>query len=78
LTADLNDYGLLIESSYLVVPDVLQPCVRYELIMAGEARTSVINRSMEEQTNILTARLTWYFSATALVPTPASQSASTH
>ncbi len=60
LTADFTDYGLLLESGYFIIPDVLQPFVRYELILADDARTPVVNGDMEEQTNILTAGFNWY------------------
>lgn len=57
---DFNDYGLLVEAGYFVVPDVLQPFVRYELILADDARGPVVDGSMSEQTDILTAGLNWY------------------
>lgn len=60
LTADFNDFGLLIESGYFVIPDVLQPYVRYELILADDGRMPVASGSMEQRTNIFTVGLNWY------------------
>ena len=60
LTDDFNDFGLLVESGYFVIPDVLQSFARYELILADDARMPVVNGSMEEQTHIITAGFNWY------------------
>lgn len=57
---NFDDFGLLAEGGYFVIPDQLQPFVRYELIVADEGRTPVADGSMEDLTSILTAGFNWY------------------
>ncbi|MEX2672713.1 MAG: porin [Phycisphaeraceae bacterium] len=57
---DFDDFGLLLEGGYFIVPDKIQPFVRYEMITQDDARADVVNGVSSEHTNILTAGVNWY------------------
>ncbi|MFW6038987.1 MAG: hypothetical protein ACOC9P_00740, partial [bacterium] len=58
--ADFDDYGLLVEGGYFLVPDEVQPFVRYELLVQDDARGDVMAGSSEEHTSVITAGFNWY------------------
>lgn len=58
--ADFDDYGLLAEAGFFVVPDTIQPFVRYELILQDDDRADVMAGSSEEETSLVTAGFNWY------------------
>jgi len=60
ISRNFDDYGLLVESGYFLVPDTFQPFLRYQWIHADDARAPVINGTMEENTHILTGGFNWY------------------
>jgi len=60
MDADYDDFGLLVESGYFLVPDKLQPYVRYELIIQDDRRTNVVSGANNEYTNLVTAGVNWY------------------
>jgi len=57
---DFDDFGVLLEAGYFLVPDILQPFVRYELIVQDEARSGVAGGTADEETSLFTAGLNWY------------------
>ncbi len=57
---NFNDYGLLVEAGYFVVPNTLQPFARYELILQDDSRPGVTSGATNEDTSIVTAGFNWY------------------
>ncbi|MFW6060912.1 MAG: porin [Phycisphaeraceae bacterium] len=57
---DFDDYGLLVEAGYFLVPDEIQPFVRYELILQDDARPDVAAGNSDEETSLITAGVNWY------------------
>jgi hypothetical protein len=70
---ETDDFGLLAEAGYFLVPDVLQPFVRYEVLFADDARTpgGAIDMAnggdpapiLAGETDILTLGVNWYQTA---------------
>ena len=57
---DFDDFGFMAQAGYMVVPDTLEPFVRYGLVLPDEDRPDVAAGNSEEATTILTAGFNWY------------------
>lgn len=57
---DFDDFGLLAEAGYMVIPDTLEPFVRWQTLFQDEARLTGAPGEGEEETSIATAGLNWY------------------
>ena len=55
-----NDFGLLAEAGYMVIPATFEPFLRYELILQDDSRPGVESGASNEATDIVTAGFNWY------------------
>ena len=57
---NFDDFGFFAEAGYMIVPDTLEPYVRYGMIFADEDRPVVQDGSLDGQTRLVTAGINWY------------------
>ncbi len=58
---DLNHYGFVIQAGYMVIPDTLEPFVRYEhLLIDDQVLPAVGGVSQEDDPNLLTVGFNYY------------------
>jgi len=57
---DFDDYGLLFEVGYMVIPDKLEPFFRYEGIFVDEDRAEVSTDATEDMISIITLGANYY------------------
>jgi hypothetical protein len=54
---EADHYGLVVQGGYMVVPDTLEPFVRYELLMLDD---DAITAGLDDDLNIITAGVNYY------------------
>jgi hypothetical protein len=60
LAADTDNYGAYVEGGYMIVPDTIEPFVRYQWIRTDGQVAAVQNGAVEKDTNLITGGVNWY------------------